>query len=123
MCDQQNDHVEKHGNNWNGLHNEEEKQHLYEVKEDYCGQNGQEDPDVYLGREGFSAPSCYQQNNVYHLPENFRPYKNGYKPEFNNQQNKIINFSDAPKEHLKVFQNLMQFSVSSGKFSQVFNYW
>uniref|UniRef100_A0A8C6JBK5 CEP152 CEP63 binding coiled coil domain-containing protein n=1 Tax=Melopsittacus undulatus TaxID=13146 RepID=A0A8C6JBK5_MELUD len=104
LCDQQNDHVEKHGNNWNGLHNEEEKKHLYEVKEDYCGQNGQEDPDdVYLGREGFSAPSCYQQNNVYHLPENFRPYTNGHKPEFNNQQNKIINFSDSPKEHLKQF--------------------
>ncbi|XP_062484899.1 centrosomal protein of 152 kDa isoform X4 [Pezoporus occidentalis] len=104
LCDQQNDHVEKHGNNWNGLHNEEEKKPLYEVKEDYCGQNGQEDPDdVYLGREEFSAPSCYKQNNVYHLPENFRPYTNGHKPEFNNQQNKIINFADAPKEHLKQF--------------------
>ncbi|KAM8997007.1 centrosomal protein of 152 kDa isoform 2-T2 [Ara ararauna] len=104
FCDQQNDHVEKHGNNWNGLHNEEEKKHLYEVKENYCGQNGQEDPDdVYLGREGFSAPSCYQQNNVYHLAENFRPYTNGHKPEFNNQQNKIINFSDAPNEHLQQF--------------------
>ncbi|XP_057252865.1 centrosomal protein of 152 kDa isoform X4 [Pezoporus wallicus] len=104
LCDQQNDHVEKHGNNWNGLHNEEEKKPLYEVKEDYCGQNGQEDPDdVYLGREEFSAPSCYKQNNVYHLPENFRPYTNGHKPEFNNQQNKVINFADAPKEHLKQF--------------------
>ncbi|XP_010013979.1 PREDICTED: centrosomal protein of 152 kDa [Nestor notabilis] len=104
LCDQQNDHVEKHGKNWNGLHNDEEKKHLYEVKEGYCDQNGQEDlDDVYLGREGFNAPSRYQQNNVYHLPENFRPYTNGPKPEFNNQQNKIINFPDAPKEHLKPF--------------------
>ncbi|XP_030353919.1 centrosomal protein of 152 kDa isoform X3 [Strigops habroptila] len=104
LCDQQTDHVEKHGKNWNGLHNDEEKKHLYEVKEGYCDQNGQEDPDdVYLGREGFNAPSRYQQNNVYHLPENFRPYTNGHKPEFNNQQNKIINFPDAPKEHLKQF--------------------
>ncbi|KAM6059539.1 centrosomal protein of 152 kDa isoform 2-T2 [Theristicus caerulescens] len=104
LCDQQNDHVEKHGKNWNGLHNNEEKKHLYDVKENYCGQNGQEDPDdVYLGRDGFSAPSCYQQNNVYHLPENFRPYTNGHKPEFNNQQSKIINFPDAPKEHLQQF--------------------
>uniref|UniRef100_A0A8C0C138 Centrosomal protein 152 n=1 Tax=Buteo japonicus TaxID=224669 RepID=A0A8C0C138_9AVES len=92
--------------NWNGLHNDEEKQHLYDVKDDYCGQNGQEDPDdVYLGRDGFNAPSCYQQNNVYHLPENFRPYTNGHKPEFNNLQSKIINFPDAPKEHLKVLQS------------------
>ncbi|XP_035755396.1 centrosomal protein of 152 kDa isoform X2 [Egretta garzetta] len=104
LCDQQNDHIEKHGKNWDGLHNDEEKKHLYDVKEDYCGQNGQEDPDdVYLGRDGFNAPSCYQQNNVYHLPENFRPYTNGHKPEFNNQQSKIINFPEAPKEHLKQF--------------------
>ncbi|XP_032556464.1 centrosomal protein of 152 kDa isoform X2 [Chiroxiphia lanceolata] len=89
LCDQQND---------------EEKKLLYDVKEDYRGQNGQEDPDdVYLGRDGFNSPSCYQQNNVYHLPENFRPYTSGHKPEFNNQQNKIINFPDAPKEHLKQF--------------------
>ncbi|NWX58398.1 CE152 protein, partial [Promerops cafer] len=104
LCDQQTDHVEKHGKNWNGLHNDEEKKHLYDVKEDYCGQDGQEDPDdVYLGRDGFNSPSCYQENNVYHLPENFRPYTNGHKPEFNNQQNKIINFSNDSKDHLKQF--------------------
>ncbi|KAM6308820.1 centrosomal protein of 152 kDa [Aegotheles albertisi] len=104
LCDQQNDHIEKHGKNWNGLHNDEEKKRLYDVKEDYCVQNGQEDPDdVYLGRDKFNAPSCYQPNNVYHLPENFRPYTNGHKPEFNNQQSKIINFPDAPKEHIKQF--------------------
>ncbi|KAM9270593.1 LOW QUALITY PROTEIN: centrosomal protein of 152 kDa [Cariama cristata] len=102
LCDQQNDHVEKHGKNWKGLHNDEEKKHLYDVEDNYCGQNGQEDPDVYLGRDGFNAPSCYQQNHVYHLPENFRPYTNGHKPEFNNQQSKI-KFPDAPKEHLKQF--------------------
>ncbi|KAM6257456.1 centrosomal protein of 152 kDa isoform 2-T2 [Porphyrio hochstetteri] len=104
LCDQQEDRVEKHGKNWNGLHNDEEKKHLYDVKEDYCGQNGQEDPDdVYIGREGFNAPSCYQQNNVYHLPENFGPFTNGHKPDLNSQQSKIINFPDAPKEHLKQF--------------------
>ncbi|NXK52990.1 CE152 protein, partial [Chauna torquata] len=103
LCDQQNDHVEKHAKNWNGLRNGEERKHLYDIKEDYCGQNSQEDPDdVYLGREGFNAPRCYQQSNLYHLPENFRPYTNGHKPEFNSQQSKI-NFSDAPKEHLKQF--------------------
>uniref|UniRef100_H0ZA34 Centrosomal protein 152 n=1 Tax=Taeniopygia guttata TaxID=59729 RepID=H0ZA34_TAEGU len=70
----------------------------------YSGQDGQDDPDdVYLGRDGFNSPSCYQENNVYHLPENFRPYTNGHKPEFNDQQNKILNFSDDPKEHLKQF--------------------
>ncbi|XP_061856199.1 centrosomal protein of 152 kDa isoform X2 [Colius striatus] len=104
LCDQQNNHMENHAKNWNGLHNNEENERLYDVKEDYHGQNGQENPDdVYLGRDGFNAPSCYQQNNMYHLPENFRPYTNGHKPEFNSQQNKIISFPDAAKEHLKQF--------------------
>ncbi|XP_009992852.1 PREDICTED: centrosomal protein of 152 kDa [Chaetura pelagica] len=104
LHDQQNDHVEKHGKNWNGLHNDEEKKHLYDIEEDYHITNGQEDPDdVYLARDKFNAPSCYQQNNVYHLPENFRPYTNGHKPEFSNQRSKIINFPDAPKEHPKQF--------------------
>ncbi|XP_063268745.1 centrosomal protein of 152 kDa isoform X2 [Prinia subflava] len=104
LCDQQTDHIEKHGKNWNGVHNDEEKKRLYDVKEDYCGQAGQDGPDdVFLGGDGFNSPSCYQENNVYHLPENFRPYTNGHKPEFNNQQNKPINFSDDPKEHLKQF--------------------
>ncbi|KAM6257459.1 centrosomal protein of 152 kDa isoform 5-T5 [Porphyrio hochstetteri] len=114
LCDQQEDRVEKHGKNWNGLHNDEEKKHLYDVKEDYCGQNGQEDPDdVYIGREGFNAPSCYQQNNVYHLPENFGPFTNGHKPDLNSQQSKIINFPDAPKEHLK--QQFVASDVVGGK--------
>lgn len=104
MCDQQNDHLEKHAKNWNGLHSSEQIKHLYDVKEDYSGQNSQEDPDdIYLDRDGFNAPGCYQQSNLYHLPENFRPYTNGHNPEFNSQQNQIINFPDAPKEHLKVF--------------------
>ncbi|XP_040425698.1 centrosomal protein of 152 kDa isoform X2 [Cygnus olor] len=101
LCDQQDDHVEKHAKSWNGLLNEEKKC-LYDAKEDYCGQNSQEDPDnVFLGRDGFNGPRRYQQNNLYHLPENFRQYTNGHKPEFNCQQSKIINFPDASKEHLK----------------------
>nr|XP_009679650.1 PREDICTED: centrosomal protein of 152 kDa isoform X1 [Struthio camelus australis] len=103
LCDEQNSHVEQHSKNWNGLCNDEEKC-LHEIKEDYCGQNSQEDPgDMYLGRDGYNAPSCYQQSNVYHLPENFRPYMNGRKPELNNQQSKIVIFPDTSKDHLKQF--------------------
>ncbi|XP_015728504.1 centrosomal protein of 152 kDa isoform X2 [Coturnix japonica] len=102
LRDQQNDHVEKHAKNWNGLHNSEQMKHLYDVKEDYTGQKNQEDPDdIYLDRDEFNDPGCYQQNNLYHLPENFRPYTNGHNPEFNSPQNQIINFPDAPKEHFK----------------------
>ncbi|XP_071611340.1 centrosomal protein of 152 kDa [Heliangelus exortis] len=113
LRDQQNDHVEKHVKNWTGLHNEEEKKHLYD-KEDYCVTNGQEDPDdVFLSRDKFSAPGCYQQNNVYHFPENFRPYTNGHKTEFNNQPSKIINFPDSSKEHLQ--QQYVASDIVSGQ--------
>ncbi|XP_014799763.1 PREDICTED: centrosomal protein of 152 kDa isoform X2 [Calidris pugnax] len=104
LCDQQNDNVERLGMNWNGLHNDEDNKHIYDVKGDYRGQNSQEDTDdVYLGRDEFNAPSIYQQNNVYHLPENFKPYTNDRKPEFNIQQSKILKFPDVPKENLKQF--------------------
>eukprot|EP00076_Gallus_gallus_P044259 XP_025009797.1 centrosomal protein of 152 kDa isoform X7 [Gallus gallus] len=117
LCDQQNDHVEKHAKNWNGLHSSEQMKHLYDVKEDYSGQNSQEDPDdIYLDRDGFNAPGCYQQSNLYHLPENFRPYTNGHNPEFNSQQNQIINFPDAPKEHLK--QPFVTSEVVSGQSAE-----
>ncbi|XP_072201616.1 centrosomal protein of 152 kDa [Excalfactoria chinensis] len=104
ITDAQNgyDHAEKHAKNWNGLHNSDQMKHLYDVKEDYSGQKSQEDPDdIYLDRDGFNDPGCYQQSNLYHLPENFRPYTNGHNPEFNSQQNQIINFPDSPKEHFK----------------------
>ncbi|KAM8804402.1 centrosomal protein of 152 kDa [Eudromia elegans] len=101
LCDQQNNHIEKHPKDWNGLDNDEEKC-LYEIKEDYCGQNSQEDSgDVYCGRDGYSAPSCYQQSNVYHLPENFIPYGNGHKSEMSSQQSKIVIFPDTSKDHIK----------------------
>ncbi|OXB63253.1 hypothetical protein ASZ78_011202 [Callipepla squamata] len=104
LCDQQNDHVEKLAKNWNDLCNSEQVKHLYDVEEDHSDQNSQEDPDgVYLDRDGFNAPGRYQQNNLYHLPENFSPYTNDHSPEFISQQNQIINFPDSPKEHLKVF--------------------
>ncbi|XP_043349956.1 centrosomal protein of 152 kDa isoform X10 [Dermochelys coriacea] len=104
LYDQGNNHGETHASNWTDQHNTDKERCIYEIKEDYSDRQSEEDSDdVYLGRDGYKAPSHCQQNNVYHLPENFRPYTNGDTQELNNQQNKIVKFPDAPKEHLKQF--------------------
>ncbi|KAG6939704.1 centrosomal protein 152 [Chelydra serpentina] len=103
LYDQGNNHGETHAGNWTDQHNVDKERCIYEIKEDYSDRQSEEDPDVYLGRDGYKAPSHCQQNNVYHLSENFRPYTNGHTQELNNQQNKIVKFPDAPTEHLKQF--------------------
>ncbi|XP_065415462.1 centrosomal protein of 152 kDa isoform X6 [Chrysemys picta bellii] len=104
LYDQGNNHGETHASNWTDQLNADKERCIYEIKEDYSDRQSEEDPDdVYLGRDGYKAPSHCQQNNVYHLPENFRPYTNGHTQELNNQQNKTVKFPDAPKEHLKQF--------------------
>uniref|UniRef100_A0A452H8T5 CEP152 CEP63 binding coiled coil domain-containing protein n=1 Tax=Gopherus agassizii TaxID=38772 RepID=A0A452H8T5_9SAUR len=104
LYDQGNSHGETHACNWTDQLNVDKERCIYEIKQDYSDRQSEEDPDdVYLGRDGYKAPSHCQQNNVYHLPENFRPYTNGHTQELNNQQNKTVKFPDAPKEHLKQF--------------------
>ncbi|XP_032618852.1 centrosomal protein of 152 kDa isoform X2 [Chelonoidis abingdonii] len=104
LYDQGNSHGETHACNWTDQLNVDKERCIYEIKEDYSDRQSEEDPDdVLLGRDGYKAPSHCQQNNVYHLPENFRPYTNGHTQELNNQQNKTVKFPDAPKEHLKQF--------------------
>ncbi|XP_019359723.1 PREDICTED: centrosomal protein of 152 kDa isoform X1 [Gavialis gangeticus] len=104
LYDRGNNHGETHASNWADLHNEDEEKCTYEIKRNYSGTCSEAD-DTYLGRDGYNAPSHYQQNSVYHLPDNFRQYANGHKQEFagHNQQSKILNFPDAPKEHPKQF--------------------
>ncbi|XP_014461548.2 centrosomal protein of 152 kDa isoform X1 [Alligator mississippiensis] len=104
LYDRGNNHGETHASNWTDLHNEDEEKCTYEIKGSYSGTRSEAD-DTYLGRDGYNAPSHYQQNSVYHLPDNFRQYTNGHKQEFagHNQQSKILNFPDAPKEHPKQF--------------------
>ncbi|XP_019389174.1 PREDICTED: centrosomal protein of 152 kDa isoform X2 [Crocodylus porosus] len=104
LYDRGNNHGETHASNWADLHNEDEEKCTYEIKRNYPGTRSEAD-DTYLGKDGYNAPSHYQQNSVYHLPDNFRQYTNGHKQEFagHNQQSKILNFPDAPKEHPKQF--------------------
>ncbi|XP_055991348.1 centrosomal protein of 152 kDa [Sorex fumeus] len=55
------------------------------------------------GRSGYSPPSKYDQTDLYHLPENFRPYSNGQKQEFNGQQKNVVKFSDPQRNHFQLF--------------------
>ncbi|XP_042639616.1 centrosomal protein of 152 kDa [Orycteropus afer afer] len=55
------------------------------------------------GGSGYSPPSKYEQTDLYHLPENFRPYTNGQKQEFDNQPTSVINFSDPQRNHFQQF--------------------
>lgn len=54
------------------------------------------------GGSDYSPPNKYEQTDLYHLPENFRPYTNGQKHEFNAQPTNIIKFSDPQRNHFQV---------------------
>ncbi|XP_021117074.1 centrosomal protein of 152 kDa isoform X7 [Heterocephalus glaber] len=55
------------------------------------------------GGSGYSPPGKCEQTDLYHLPENFRPYTNGQKQEFNTQPTNVIKFSDPPRNHFQQF--------------------
>ncbi|XP_075387326.1 centrosomal protein of 152 kDa isoform X2 [Tenrec ecaudatus] len=53
------------------------------------------------GGSGYSPPSKYDQTDLYHLPENFRPYTSGQKQDVNNQPASNIHFPDPQRNHLQ----------------------
>ncbi|XP_053451465.1 centrosomal protein of 152 kDa isoform X3 [Nycticebus coucang] len=55
------------------------------------------------GGSGYSPPSKCEQTDLYHLPENFRPYTSGQKQEFNSQPTNVIKFSDPQRNHFQPF--------------------
>ncbi|XP_025775421.1 centrosomal protein of 152 kDa isoform X2 [Puma concolor] len=93
---------EKSGNGWEDNQNKADDQHP--------GYHPNEVGDE--GGSGYSPPSDYEQTDLYHLPENFRPYTNGQKQEFNSQPTNIIKFSDPQRNHFQ------QFGISQGPSCQ-----
>uniref|UniRef100_A0A8C7BT11 Centrosomal protein 152 n=1 Tax=Neovison vison TaxID=452646 RepID=A0A8C7BT11_NEOVI len=84
---------EKSSNGWEDNPSKNDDQHPgYHPKE-----GGDE------GGSGYSPPSNYEQTDLYHLPENFRPYISGQKQEFNSQPTNVIKFSDPQRNHFQVF--------------------
>ncbi|XP_074183871.1 centrosomal protein of 152 kDa isoform X2 [Rhinolophus sinicus] len=84
---------EKIGNGWEENQSKTEHQHP--------GYHPEEGGDE--GGSGYSPPSKYEQTDLYHLPENFRPYTNGQKQEFNSQPTNVIKFSDPQRNHFQQF--------------------
>ncbi|XP_074249749.1 centrosomal protein of 152 kDa isoform X9 [Saimiri boliviensis] len=83
---------EKCGNVWEENRSKTEDRHpVY-----HPGEGGDE------GGSGYSPPSKCEQTDLYRLPENFRPYTNGQKQEFNNQPTNVIKFSDPQWNHFQV---------------------
>ncbi|XP_058593798.1 centrosomal protein of 152 kDa isoform X7 [Neofelis nebulosa] len=93
---------EKSGNGWEDNQNKADDQHP--------GYHPNEVGDE--GGSGYSPPSNYEQTDLYHLPENFRPYTSGQKQEFNSQPTNIIKFSDPQRNHFQ------QFGISQGPSCQ-----
>ncbi|KAF6350968.1 centrosomal protein 152 [Rhinolophus ferrumequinum] len=93
----------KIGNGWEENQSKTEHQHP--------GYHPEEAGDE--GGSGYSPPSKYEQTDLYHLPENFRPYTNGQKQEFNSQPTNVIKFSDPQRNHFQ------QFGTSQGPSCQV----
>ncbi|XP_034516904.1 centrosomal protein of 152 kDa isoform X7 [Ailuropoda melanoleuca] len=82
---------EKSSNGWEDNQSKNDDQHPgYHPKE-----GGGE------GGSGYSPPSNYEQTDLYHLPENFRPYVNGQKQEFNSQPTHVIKFSDPQRNRFQ----------------------
>uniref|UniRef100_A0A8C9ABT0 Centrosomal protein 152 n=1 Tax=Prolemur simus TaxID=1328070 RepID=A0A8C9ABT0_PROSS len=84
---------EKRGNGWEESRTETEDRHP--------GYHPAEGGDE--GGSGYSPPSKCEQTDLYHLPENFRPYNSGQKQEFNNQPSNVIKFSDPQRNHFQQF--------------------
>ncbi|XP_070260794.1 centrosomal protein of 152 kDa [Myotis yumanensis] len=84
---------EKIGNGW--------EENPSKSEEQYPGYHPEEGGDE--GGRGYSPPSKYEQTDLYHLPEDFRPFTNGQKQEFNNQPANVIKFSDPQRNHFQQF--------------------
>ncbi|XP_043776505.1 centrosomal protein of 152 kDa isoform X5 [Cervus elaphus] len=93
---------EKSGNGWEENQSRTEDQHPV-----YHPEGGGDE-----GGSGYSPPSKYEQTDLYHLPENFRPYTNSQKQEFNSQPTNVVTFSDTQRNHFQ------QFGMSQGPSCQ-----
>ncbi|XP_077173465.1 centrosomal protein of 152 kDa isoform X2 [Paroedura picta] len=98
LYDHGNIQGEMHAGEWPDRHSANEERNMYEIS-GRASDDGSDD--VYIGGDGYRAPSHYPQENAYRLPENFRPpYTNGHQQDFGSQH-KTANFAEAKKEYLK----------------------
>ncbi|XP_030045416.1 centrosomal protein of 152 kDa [Microcaecilia unicolor] len=90
---------ENHANGWSGHPSEDEDGSIYDAEYVYPCRRMKEGPDG----QGYSLAAHYQQNNIYHLPEDFQPYKNNHKKDVNSKQDEKSAFPDTQREHYQRF--------------------
>ncbi|XP_007644934.1 centrosomal protein of 152 kDa isoform X3 [Cricetulus griseus] len=86
-------HIVNCGNGWEENRSKTEDQHLGY----HPGEVGDE------GGSGYSPPSKHEPADLYHLPEDFRPYTGGQKQEFHKQTAGVITFSDPQRDKFQQF--------------------
>ncbi|XP_049990133.1 centrosomal protein of 152 kDa isoform X2 [Alexandromys fortis] len=86
-------HLVNCGNGWEENRGKAEDQHLVY----HSGEAGDE------GGSGYSPPSKREPADLYHLPEDFRPYTGGQKQEFHKQAAGVVTFSDPQRDKFQQF--------------------
>ncbi|XP_075818136.1 centrosomal protein of 152 kDa isoform X3 [Microtus pennsylvanicus] len=86
-------HLVNCGNGWEENRGKAEDQHLGY----HSGEAGDE------GGSGYSPPSKREPADLYHLPEDFRPYTGGQKQEFHKQAAGVVTFSDPQRDKFQQF--------------------
>ncbi|XP_038186536.1 centrosomal protein of 152 kDa isoform X3 [Arvicola amphibius] len=86
-------HIVNCGNGWEENRSKTEDQHLGY----HSGEAGDE------GGSGYSPPSKREPADLYHLPEDFRPYTGGQKQEFHKQAAGVVTFSDPQRDKFQQF--------------------
>ncbi|CAH6787950.1 Cep152 [Phodopus roborovskii] len=86
-------HIVNCGNGWEENRSKTEDQHL-----GYHSGEGEDE-----GGSGYSPPSKHEPADLYHLPEDFRPFTGGQKQEFHKQAAGVITFSDPQRDKFQQF--------------------
>ncbi|XP_036042488.1 centrosomal protein of 152 kDa [Onychomys torridus] len=86
-------HIVNCGNGWEEKRSKSEDRHLGY----HPGEGGDE------GGSGYSPPSKHESADLYHLPEDFRPYTGGQKQEFHKQAAGVITFPDPQRDKFQQF--------------------
>ncbi|XP_029430990.1 centrosomal protein of 152 kDa isoform X2 [Rhinatrema bivittatum] len=92
-------------NEWSGHPSKNEDGSMFDIKYSYPRRQMNEGSDgtTYHNGEGYPSMAHYQPNSMYHLPEDFQPYKNNHKKEVNSMQGEKSTFPDSQREHYQRF--------------------
>nr|XP_033776068.1 centrosomal protein of 152 kDa [Geotrypetes seraphini]XP_033776070.1 centrosomal protein of 152 kDa [Geotrypetes seraphini] len=108
---------DNHANGWSGHPSDNEDGSIYDVEYIYPCRRMKEGSEG----QGYSVAAHYQQNNIYHLPEDFQPYKTNHKQDVNSKQGEKSAFPDTQREHYQRFVPEMASSQPSEPYQVKYN--